>query len=470
MFNDRLRPWLYCVVALAALMLLALSQSVNADSNGQPTQASTDTTTTWQDQFPESFPKLLGLQFNGIYQNVPGFRSPYTGQNSFNTDGVFGHTLTHVYGIYLGAQLAPTLQFYFDYEMAKGDGVSGGHGLGGYTNGDVIRTGSGNIGSGPYVARAYFRHIVPLGDETEKVERAPDQLPGNEYVKRVEIKAGKMSPGDDFDLNRYANNTRTQFLNYAFIYNPAWDEATDTRGYSYGVVAALVQPKWRLALGAYMMPTYANGGRMDTQVFQAQGSYLELTFKPNDYGTVVRVLTYLNRARMGNYNEAMEIGLDSGSTPDVGADEKRGRTKYGFGVNFEQPLADDGETGIFGRIGWNDGHNETFSYTEVDQHLSLGAQLSGTHWGRAEDRVGLAYAIQGISKEHRDYLAAGGYGMLIGDGALNYGPEQILELYYRVQIGKFVQITPDYQLVANPGYNRDRGPASVISMRLRVSY
>ncbi|MBF0458637.1 MAG: carbohydrate porin [Nitrospirae bacterium] len=460
----------YFVVVMAVCLSAAPADSQPVDANDNLTAELSTDNTTWQDQLPLWFPRLLGLQFNGIYQNVPGLRSPYAGQNSFNTDGVFGHDLTHIYGIYLGGQLAPALQFYFDYEMAKGEGVSGGHGLGGYTNGDVIRVGAADIGSGPYVARAYFRYIVPLGDETEKVERAPDQLAGSEYINRLEIKLGKMSPSDDFDLNRYANNTRTQFLNYAFMYNPAWDEATDTRGYSYGVMAAIVQPKWRLALGFYMMPAYANGARMDTQVFQAQGSNLEFSFKPNDYGTVIRVLTYLNRARMGNYNEAAAVGRNTASTPDVFADEKRQRTKYGFGVNLEQPLADDGQTGLFGRLGWNDGHNENFCYAEVDQHLSVGTELSGTHWGRAEDRAGMAYAVQGISKEHRDYLAAGGLGMLLGDGALNYGPEQILELYYRVQIGKFVQITPDYQFIANPGYNRDRGPASVIAMRLRVSY
>ncbi|MBF0457878.1 MAG: carbohydrate porin [Nitrospirae bacterium] len=462
--NKQFAAWYAFVLVV---LLLAVSQPVYADNDTVSEPAAATDNETLQDRMPPWFPKLLGLQFNGIYQNVPGLRSPYTGDNSFNADRALKDAITHIYGIYLGIRLAPTLQFYLDAEMAKGAGVSQGHGLGGYTNGDVIKAGSGDIGTGPYVARAYFRYIVPLDDETEKVERAIDQLPGNEYVKRVEIKAGKMSPSDDFDMNRYANNTRTQFMNYAFIYNPAWDMSSDTRGYSYGIVTALVQPQWRLALGVYMMPTYQNGPIMDSQIFRAQGSNLELTIKPNNYGTVIRTLAYMNQGSMGNYNEAL---ANTASTPDVFADERHGRTKYGFGVNFEQPLADDGETGLFGRIGWNDGHNETFCYTEADQHLSLGAQLSGTHWGRAEDRAGLAYAIEGISSGHRNYLAAGGLGVYIGDGALNYAPEQIIELYYRIQIGKFVQITPDYQLIANPGYNRDRGPANVISMRLRVSW
>jgi len=423
-----------------------------------------------QARLPLWFPKVLGLQFNGIYQNVPGFNSPYEGAHSFRTDEGQGHNITHVYGVYLGSQLAPTLQVYLDSEMAKGSGVSKGLGLGGYVNGDVIRVGSGDLGTGPYIARAYLRYFSPLSAETEKVERAMDQLPGEEPVKRFEIKAGKMAPSDDFDLNRYANNTRTQFFNYAFLYNPAWDEASDTRGYSWGFVTALVEPKWRLAFGLYMMPTVANGHIFDAQIFKAQGSNLELTLKPNDSGTVIRVLSYLNQGNMGNYDEALAVGYETNSTPSVSADEKPGRTKYGFGLNFEQPLADDGETGLFGRIGWNDGHNENFCYTEVDRTLSLGTQVSGIHWGRSEDRVGIAYAVNGISTQHKDYLAAGGLGFIIGDGKLNYGLEQIFEIYYRVQIGKYVQVSPDFQHVINPGYNRDRGPANVYSMRLRMSY
>ena len=419
---------------------------------------------------PAWIPKLLGMQFNGIYQNVPGFRSPYEGVHSFKTDGGESHNITHIYGAYIGSQVLPSLQAYLDIEMAKGSGVSKGQGLGGYTNGDVIRTGSVDLGTGPYVARAYLRYYYALSSEAEKMERGQDQLPGDEPISRLEIKAGKLSVADDFDLNSYANNTRTQFLNYSFINNTAWDYAGDTRGYTYGFVVSLFQPKWRLAFGGYQMPTFANGNIFDGHILQAQGSNLELTLKPNDAGTVIRLLTYLNQGRMGNYDEAIALGNATSSVPDVRTDEKPGRTKYGYGLNFEQPIADNGDTGIFGRLGWNDGHNETFVYTEVDREASLGIQVSGIHWNRAEDHLGIAYAVDGLSTEHKSYLADGGLGMLIGDGKLNYGLEQILETYYRIQIGKYVQVSPDFQYIVNPGYNRDRGPAAVYSMRLRMSY
>ncbi len=407
---------------------------------------------------PSWAPKVLGLQFNGTYQNMPGFRSPYIGDHSFMTDGGRGHNITQTYGVYLGSQVLPSLQAYLDIELARGSGLSRAQGLGGYTNAD----GSKSPSADPYIARAYLRYYYSMSSETEKVERGQDQLPGEEPKSRLELKAGLLSVTDDFDLNSFANNTRTQFLNYSFTNNTAWDYAGDARGYTYGFVAALLQPKWRLALGLYQMPTTAGGNKFDEHLARAQGSNLELTMKPGDASTVIRLLTYLNQGRMGNYSEAIALGRYISSIPDVRADDKAGRTKYGLGLNFEQPIADSGETGIFGRLGWNDGHNESFVFTEVDREASLGVQISGIHWKRAEDHLGIAYAVDGLSSEHKDYLADGGLGMVLGDGKLSYGLEQILEAYYRVQIGTYVHVSPDFQYIINPGYNRDRGPVACI--------
>jgi len=204
---------------------------------------------------PDWAPRVVGLQFNGVYQNVPSFHNPYEGPNSFRTDGGKGIDFTQVYGVYLGSQLAPTLQTYMDLEYLRGNGVSDGLGLGGYVNGDVIRAGSSDLPKSPYVARLYLRYFLPLSSEMEKVERGMDQLPGTQPVSRWEVKVGKFTLTDDFDLNRYANNNRTQFLNYDFLYNTAWDYASDTRGYSYGLVTALVQSRWRLAFGVFEEPT-----------------------------------------------------------------------------------------------------------------------------------------------------------------------------------------------------------------------
>ncbi len=419
---------------------------------------------------PAWFPRLLGMQFNGVYQNVPAFTSPYEGKNSFATGNGRGRDFTQTYGIYLGSQLAPTLQSYLDVEYFLGNGISNGTGLAGFVNGDVIRAGSSDLSKTPYVARLYLRYFLPLSSETEKVERGADQLPGEQPVGRWEVKAGKLSVADDFDLNRYANNNRTQFLNYDFLYNTAWDYAADTRGYTYGVVTALVQPRWRLAFGVYTEPNTANGADFDLIDVRELGYNLELTLKPNTSGTVVRLLAYVNEARMGSYDAALALGRATATPPDLTAVERHGGTKYGFGLNFEHPLADDGETGIFGRLGWNDGNHESWSYVDADRHGSRGVQVSGVHGGRGEDRFGLAYGVNGLSTDHKNYLAAGGSGILLGDGRLNYGYEQVLEAYYRVQLGPYLQVSPDFQFVENPGYNKDRGPAEVYGLRARLSF
>jgi high affinity Mn2+ porin len=439
----------------AIMLLIAVCGAASAETAPEPAWA----------------PQLLGMQATVIYQNMPSFSSPYSGPHSLNFENTQGHGHTETYGIYLGSQVAPSLQAYLDVEQARGNGISHAVGLGGITDGDVIRQGSTDLGTSPYIARFYLRYLIPLTQEKDSpVTRGMDQLPGSEPGSRVEIKAGKMAATDDFDLNRYANNTRTEFMNWGLINNTAWDFAADTRGYSYGILIALVNPSWRLALGSYKMPTMANGNEFDSHLDRARGDNLELTLRPKQAGTVVRFLAYRNQARMGDYAEATVLGLATSTTPDIASDDRLGRSKYGFGFNIEQPLADDGETGAFARIGWNDGHTEDFAFTEVDRHLSTGVQVSGIHWGRTDDRLGIAYVWHGLSPEHRDYLAAGGSGFLLGDGKLNYGLEQILETYYRVQLGQYAQLSPDFQYIQNPGYNRDRGPVEVYSLRLRLSY
>ncbi len=474
----------FCLTILVmALMNVTASISFAAEeSSGSVVNTPTNTNTaspaqagsgnsllTTIENLPSWFPKILGMQFNGVYQNMPAFHSPYQGQNSLTSSNGEGHAFSHTYGVYLGSQLMPTLQAYMDFEMFRGNGISDGNGLAGYVNGDVIRAGSANLPKDPYVARLYFRYFLPFSSETEKVERAMDQLPGEQPVSRWEIKLGKLALADDFDQNRYANNNRTQFQNFDFLYNPAWDYAADTRGYSYGFTTSLFKPQWRLAFGLYMEAKTANGANFDYFDTRELGYNLELTLKPNDTGTVVRLLSYFDEARMGSYDAALALGRATSTAPDISLVDKPGGTKYGFGLNFEQPLADEGETGIFGRLGWNDGSHETWAYTEADQHGSLGVQVNGVHWGRNEDCLGIAYGVNGLSTPHKQYLEAGGSGFMLGDGRLNYGYEQVLEAYYRVQIGKYLQVSPDFQFIQNPGYNKDRGPVEVFGLRAHLS-
>ena len=416
-------------------------------------------------QEPGGGPRLLGAQFTAIGQSVAPFHSPYQGPNSLTPNG--GEGLTHTYGAYFGWRIAGELESYLDVEMARGSGIGRAVGLAGVTNGDVIRQGTADLSQGPFVARLFLRYSVALGAESVSVDRAQDQLPEWVRTNRFEITAGKVAASDFFDLSRYANSTRLQFLNWGLFQNTAWDFAADTRGFTYGVVAAWIRPRWALRLGTFLMPTRANGNVFDTDWPRARGDNLELTLTPPS-GTIVRLLGYENHARMGNYREA--IAAAAGGTPDIVADDRPGRTKSGLGLNLEQPLADGGETGLFGRAGWNDGRNESFAFTEVETHLSVGAQIAGTRWSRPRDRFSAALLVHGLLAPHRDYLAAGGNGFLLGDGKLNYGSERIFEAFYRAQFGAFVEVSPDVQLIWNPGYNMDRGPATVVSLRFNARH
>lgn len=420
-------------------------------------------------------PMLLGAQYTYILQHQDGLRSPYAGPLSLSAGG--DTQPTNTLGLYGGWAPVSWAQAYLDVEKFMGAGVSDATGLAGLTNGDVVREGAAGLKKQFYIARGYLRFMLPLGDAVGSVARGPDQIPGTEARTRLELKLGRMAVPDDFDQNGYAGSPRTQFLNWSLWANTAWDYAANTRGYTDGFVIGYVSPSWSLKYGAYLMPVLANQQTLESSFRRARGQNLQLTLSPWSTGAVVRLLAYFNTARMGDYSEALAIAAARGTTPNIVADDREGRHKYGFGVNAEQPLADEGATGLFVRWGWNDGHTETFAFTEVEQVATLGGQLAGAHWHRPDDRLGLALVGQALSAGHRDYLAAGGAGFVLGDGRLTYGREQILETYYRLQ---YVwpqqpgpvrwQVGPDFQYIRNPGYNRDRGPARFWALRVHLEY
>jgi hypothetical protein len=424
---------------------------------------------------PDSrYPLLLAAQYTFIEQQQTSLESPYEGKFSLYPQG--DRQATHTIGFYGAWAPLSFGQLYLDTEKFMGAGVSGGTGLGGLTNGDVIRGGVPGLKKEFYIARLYARFMVALGSEVAPVPRAPDQVPGTEAVRRLELKVGRLSASDDFDKNSYANSARTQFLNWSLWNNTAWDFAADTRGYTDGFVVGYISREWSLKYGMYRMPLYANAQTLET-LSRAREQDLELTFSAGSFGTVARLLAYRNTARMGDYAEALAIAAAAGSVPDVAATGAEGRHKTGFGLNAEQPLSDGGDTGLFARLGWQDAKTEDFAFTEVDRHASFGGQLSGIRWARGEDRLGVAFVLEGLSDLHRDYLAAGGSGFLLGDGRLNYAREQILETYYRAgwtwsqgAVSVRAQVTPDFQYARNPGFNQDRGPVRFYALRLHLEY
>ena len=378
--------------------------------------------------------------------------------------------LSQSYGLYSGVCLGGGFDGYVDAEMVRGSGISHAAGLAAVTNGDVLRQGSVDLGESPYIARAFIRWTHALGGQAlDTVARAMDDIARVVPTARLEITAGRLASTDLFDLNRYANATRTQFLSWVLFQNGAWDYAANTRGYSNGLAFAWIHPSWTLRAGVFQMPRRANGNAFDDDLSQARGENVEFTVNA-PHGAIVRLLAYLNYARMGRYAYADSVGAAGHVTPDIVADDAPGRTKGGLGLNAELPLDDDGETGVFARLGWSDGRNESFAFTEVDRHLSAGVQVAGSRWGRTRDRLGIALAVDGISGGHSAYLAAGGQGFLLGDGTLRYGAEVLAEGYYRAQLGPWIEVSPDVQFIVNPGYNRDRGPATVLTLRFNARY
>jgi len=438
-----------------------------------PADASVDESSAAAAQ-PDNRPMLLAAQYTFIEQWQSTLESPYQGPLSLHPDG--DRQGTHTIGFYSGWAPSSWGQLYLDAEKFMGAGVSGATGLGGLTNGDVVREGVAGLKKEFYIARLYARFMLPLSGERTAVSRAQDQMPGNEPTRRVEIKIGRLAVSDDFDHNSFANSTRTQFLNWSLWNNTAWDFAANTRGYTDGLVVGYVSPAWALRYGVYRMPLSANGQTLET-LLRARGENLELTLSPPALRTVVRLLAYRNTARMGDYAQALAAATASGTVPDVAADDRQGRHKTGYGVNLEQPLADGGDTGLFMRAGRQDGRTEDFVFTEVDREASGGGQLSGLHWHRPDDRLGVAAVVEGLSDVHRAYLAGGGSGFLLGDGRLSYAPEQILEAYYRAQwscsphgIALRMQLTPDFQYIRTPGFNQDRGPVRFYALRLHLEY
>jgi high affinity Mn2+ porin len=312
------------------------------------------------------------------------------------------------------------------------------------------------------LARLFIRQTIGLGGEQEAVQDGPLQLAGRQDVSRITLTLGKLSAKDIFDNNAYANDPRTQFMNWALMANEAWDYPADSLGYTTGLAVELNQPAWALRYGFFQMPKVSNGVAQDQNYLEAWGMVAELErrYVINTHPGTVRVLGYVNRANMGSYQEA----LDNPARPADIVATRQYRYKYGFGLNAEQELTST--IGVFTRLGWSDGETEGWVFADVDRTATLGVSIKGDFWSRTNDTVGIAGVLNGVSRIHREFLAAGGAGILDGDGRLTYGLEKIIETYYDLQLWKSLHCTLDYQFISDPANNRDRGPVSVLGARL----
>lgn len=406
----------------------------------------------------------LTIQANFIRQQQPSFYAKYSGPNSLNANAE--HATSRVETLYSGFRITQNLEFLFDLESAGGFGLSNALGVAGFPNVDVVRNPS--LGESPYVSRIMLHYTLPLSREMTDSARNPLGLASRVPVRRIEFHLGKMSTVDFFDLNSVGSDSHMQFMNWAVVNNGAFDYAADTRGYTYGLVVEYYDKWWAARYGELLMPTVANGITLDWNIVRAGGQNLEFEVHPEllkHRQTVFRMLAYLNRADMGSYNEAiLQYLRGEVTTPEITLSRRQGRVKYGFGLNGEQELSDT--LRVFGRLGWNNGTTESFAYTEIDGAAEFGADLRGKWWKRNQDKIGAAFVVNGISPEHREYLALGGLGFILGDGGLSYSPEKIFETYYTAHVWRGISIAGDFQHIADPGYNSVRGPALVSSIRI----
>lgn len=399
-----------------------------------------------------------------ITQYKPAFSAPYSGDNSLVTKSETQSSLTTtIFGV---ARLWKGAQAYFNPEMSGGAGLSKTLGVAGFPNGETARVGQ----SEPkiYIARLYLKQNFEWGTEKDTLTDDLNQLSGLKSKRFFSIAAGKFGMTDFFDGNKFSHDPRSQFMNWSLMDNAAWDYPANTRGYAIGGVAQLGQPKWTLTFALTLSTTTANGEIWDARIGKANTQTLEYERRyllKGQKGTL-RILGFKNNGKMGDYNLAL---AQNPVAPSLYATQAYGRHKYGFGISADQYLTND--FGVFAKVSHNDGHTETWYFTEIDRSISFGGVLKGTKWKRKYDELGLALVDNGLTKPHRDFLAAGGYGFIIGDGKLNYSSELIAELYYKINAyqQKF-WLSPDYQFIFHPAYNADRGPVHVLGIRAHIEF
>lgn len=403
-------------------------------------------------------------QLTLINQYKPGFHAPYSGVNSLKPGAEDCSSMTSTF--YAAARLWKNATFAVNPEVAGGSGLSKALGIADATNGETFRIGSATPKL--YLARIFLRQLFAVGKSYSCQNTGINIVKQNVPDRYISLTAGKVAISDYFDNNSYSHDPRTQFMNWGLMNNGAWDYPANTRGYTPSFVAEYISPLNELRGGISLMPLSANGNNMNPDLLKAHSLTMEYArhFNLAHHASIVRALAYYSTANMGSYRQSI---FYSPVNPDIISTRQYGRSKYGFGINAESALSSS--AGLFLRASWNDGHDETWAFTEIDHSASAGAVFYGTKWKRKLDRLGVAAVVSGLSTLHRQYLAAGGNGFMLGDGKLKYAPEKVLELYYTAGLlQNKLQAGLVYQLVDCPGYNADRkGPVHVFSIRLHAS-
>ena len=414
------------------------------------------------------------VQNTDIVQGDPAFSAKYSGPNSLSAGGAVDETVS--LDLYGGLRLWQGAEAHVDALMWHGYGLSNTLGIEDFPNNEAFKAGARIVDFS--FARLFVRQTFGLGGDQEDVSDDQLTLAGKQDVSRLTFTIGRFSPTDIFDTNAYANDARTQFMGWALVTDPAWDYPADAIGYTTGISAELNQPNWTLRYGFFQMPSVSNSFTEDDRYltyptpspvgggdfWKSWGMVTELErrYSIATHPGAIRLMAWLNEADMGSYGEALLV-------PGVNIALTRAyRFKYGFGLNWEQEIMPN--VGVFSRVGWNDGHEEAWTYNDVNCSASVGLSIKGEAWKRPDDTWGLAGVFSGISHDNQEFLEAGGTGILDGDGALNYGWEKVVETYYDFKVWQTLHFALDYQFVDNPAFNRDRGPVSIFGVRVHWQF
>jgi len=413
---------------------------------------------TWQAKFQTTY----------TFEKKLPFHAAYTGPNSLVTDPERSYTATAT--AYLGWRPWRSAEVFVVPEVTQGLPFSNLTGLGGFTNGELTRA----SGTNPrlYRQKLYLRQTWSLGGGREKEEAELEQFGKFVDRDRFVLTAGNFAALDVFDDNLYAKDPRTQFMNWGNMAYAAYDYPADARGFAWGLAGEWYEGDWAFRFGRMTVPRDPNQLSLDHRLASHYGDQIELEHGHTVAGQPgrIRVLAYRDRARMASFQDALVyLETHPGSDPQAIFAVRTGdKVKYGFGVNAEQAIGPD--LGAYLRAMHSDGHTETLAFTEVDQSLAAGLVLKAAAWGRPLDNLGLSFMQNTISRDRRNYLEAGGISFFIGDGALRYAPERIVELYYSATIVRDVSATVGWQHIQNPAYNADRGPVEVLAFRLHAEF
>jgi high affinity Mn2+ porin len=420
-------------------------------------------------------PAMDLVNFHGqstfVWQGYPAIRSPYTGPFSLPGSGLGRETFDTT--LYAGIRLWQGAELWITPEIDQGFGFADTHGVAGFPTGESYKLGS----SYPYVRtqRGFLRQTIDLGGDVEKVDADISQFAGTRTANRLVLTIGKFAIVDIFDTNRYANSPKTDFLNWSLINTGTFDYAGDGWGYTYGAAAEWYQGSWTLRAGVFDLSASPaggnspNGGVLDS-TFQQYALVAEIEKRYEVWGQPgkFKVTGFLNRGRAGKFQDAITLSQITGEPADITA-VRAYSGRPGVSINLEQQISDT--VGMFARAGWAEGKIEPWDFTDIDRTAAGGVSINGKNWGRPDDTVGIAGVVNNISDVHRAYFNAGGLGILIGDGQLpNPGLEKIFETYYSYALSADMRLSFDYQFIANPAYNTDRGPVNTFAGRFHAQF